>query len=135
VRFVTVEGHPAPKGSKRHVGRGRLIEQSKLLPAWQQRLREALADEMFIVDRQHPVELHVWFTMPRPKSRKHRHPYHVVTPDLDKLVRAVADELTGTLIHDDGQVCRIRAEKTVAPVGDAWTGCQIMVRRLDMENM
>ena len=38
-----VFGHPAPKGSKRHVGGGRMIESSKRLPGWAQALNEQLA--------------------------------------------------------------------------------------------
>ena len=37
VRWMTV-GIPAPQGSKRHVGRGIMIEQSASLPAWRNQL-------------------------------------------------------------------------------------------------
>lgn len=35
-----VFGEPAPKGSKRHVGNGRLIESSKKLPAWMRAVKQ-----------------------------------------------------------------------------------------------
>lgn len=38
-----VEGDPAPKGSKRHVGNGRLIESSKKLPAWMRAVKQEAA--------------------------------------------------------------------------------------------
>ena len=31
---IVADGVPAPQGSKKHVGRGRMVEASKTLPAW-----------------------------------------------------------------------------------------------------
>jgi Holliday junction resolvase RusA-like endonuclease len=37
-----------------------------------------------------------------------------VSPDLDKLIRAVGDSLTGTVITDDSRIVRISARKLYA---------------------
>ena len=36
---IKVSGEPAPQGSKRHVGGGRMIEASKKLPPWREAVR------------------------------------------------------------------------------------------------
>jgi hypothetical protein len=44
-------------------------------------------------------------------------PEHVVKPDLDKLVRAVGDALTGILYRDDAQIVSLNASKRFAGLG------------------
>jgi Holliday junction resolvase RusA-like endonuclease len=56
-----------------------------------------------------PVKITISFFMPRPKTVKRAYPS--VAPDLDKLVRAVLDGLTGVAYEDDGQVVQIHARK------------------------
>jgi Holliday junction resolvase RusA-like endonuclease len=56
-----------------------------------------------------PVRITIAFYMPRPKTVKRAFPS--VAPDLDKLVRAVLDGLTGVAYADDGQVVEIYAQK------------------------
>jgi len=70
------------------------------------------------------IMLLVIFHMPRPKSHyktgKFKHilkdnmpEFHVFTPDLDNLVKMIADIVQGKnrFIKDDSQICRIQAEK------------------------
>lgn len=65
------------------------------------------------------VHLGLWFYMPRPRShylksgalRDDAPPAHVVKPDVDKLVRAVLDALTGVVYVDDNQVVSVEATK------------------------
>lgn len=56
------------------------------------------------------VALGVKFYLAKPKSAKKR-AAPCVKPDVDKLLRAVLDGLTGTVFHDDAQVVFARAEK------------------------
>lgn len=113
-----VLGRPAPQGSKRSVGGGRFIEASKFLPTWRTDLKiaateAAASNEWTVVDG--PVELEVIFYLDRPSSiSKTARPYPVVPPDLDKLVRAVGDALTGVIYRDDSQIIRLLAWKQYA---------------------
>jgi len=66
-----------------------------------------------------PVELHITFYLPRPKSRKHD-VHHSTRPDVDKLTRAVMDAMkTGGAYKDDGQVARKVVEKLFEVYPDA----------------
>lgn len=113
-----VPGVPAPQGSKRHVGRGVLIESSKRLPAWRQTVEHYArqwagthfgAWEPMVG----PVSVEVVFHLPRPKRYARELP--CVRPDIDKLVRAALDALTNARIFgDDGQVCDLSARKVYA---------------------
>ena len=49
------------------------------------------------------------FIFNKPKTVKRNEPY--VRPDLDKLIRAVLDGLTGVAYEDDQQVVRLTAQK------------------------
>jgi hypothetical protein len=67
-------------------------------------------------------DVHLQFFLPKPKSVKRLLP--TVKPDIDKLCRSVLDALTGTLYHDDSQVCRLTASKDYA-TGSQKPGVQI----------
>ena len=59
-----------------------------------------------------PVGLEATFYLPCPKSAPKRQPaFPAKRPDLDKLVRVVADALSGVLWHDDAQVTALVARK------------------------
>jgi crossover junction endodeoxyribonuclease RusA len=120
-----VPGEPAPQGSWRHVGNGVVIPASKKLGPWRKRV-EATAREAWLGEEplEGPIGVELSFLLPRPK-----HHYkasggvkdwaarrdHVTRPDLDKLVRAVLDGITGIVIRDDSQVYHIEAEKSYVP--------------------
>ncbi len=113
-------GVPAPQGSKRHVGMGRMIESCKALKPWR---------EMIITDAKKlgieapldtPVGVSLVFCFPRPKNHFNKKgellgkaPKHKMTrPDLDKLTRAVLDSLVyAGVIKDDSLVYNISAHK------------------------
>lgn len=119
-----VAGIPAPKGSKRYVGNGRMIESSKLLPDWRNQLSSSIewtwagAGGATITG---PVGVRLDFVMPRPKRlAKRADPPAVSRPDVDKLARAVLDELQlGGVLRDDSQVTSLHASKRVAGVGES----------------
>jgi crossover junction endodeoxyribonuclease RusA len=66
-----------------------------------------------------PVALRVSFALPRPASLPKRVVGHVRKPDVDKLLRAVGDALTGVLYRDDAQVVELHARKGYAEIGTA----------------
>lgn len=122
-----VPGIPAPQGSKRHVGGGRMIESSKKVKPW----RHAVATH---AARHFPkpvagaVHLDVEFVMPRPKAwGKDRQDPMVQRPDADKLLRSTLDGLTGVALMDDSQVTHITAHKRRAR-RDEPTGAHITLK-------
>jgi Holliday junction resolvase RusA-like endonuclease len=73
-------------------------------------------------------ELIVNFYMPKPASAKRSLP--TVSPDLDKLIRAVGDSLTDSgVVVDDSRIVRISARKLYAQGIEP--GATIVVRTLD----
>lgn len=118
----TVMGIPAPKGSKRAYPYRRsdgtvgvsLVEASRKLVPW----REAVRTEVLIAKTRGapmysgPVHVELMFFLPRPKRPRSTFP--ITRPDLDKLARAVLDELTGVLISDDSIVVELWLAKRYA---------------------
>lgn len=120
---LRVHGLPAPQGSKRHVGGGRMIEASKKVAPWRAAI-VAEADRMGLTDLQldGPISMRCFFYLPRPKAHHKRdglrddaptHPAKV--PDLDKLLRSTFDALTTAGVwRDDAQVVVVSASKSYA---------------------
>jgi Holliday junction resolvase RusA-like endonuclease len=82
--------------------------------AWADRVAEAAAavagEGLFLG----PIALELTFYLPRPQSLPRRVVHHLKKPDLDKLIRATNDALTGVLYRDDAQIVEIRASKLYA---------------------
>jgi crossover junction endodeoxyribonuclease RusA len=139
---IEVRGLPAPQGSKRHVGRGIMVESSKAVGPW----REAVRAE---TQRANPlpagaawftgsVAVEITFSLPRPKGHfgsgrnaglvKSSAPrFPAGRPDLDKLTRAVLDGLTaGGAWADDAQVVHLNAWKQYGP-----PGCRIRIDQVE----
>jgi Holliday junction resolvase RusA-like endonuclease len=75
-----------------------------------------------------PVEVSIIFYLPRPKTVQDRI-FPTVTPDIDKLARAVLDSLTDAGIYaDDARVIRLTAQKLYAD--DRGAGALIRVNTL-----
>ena len=117
MRF-TVFGIPVPQGSMRaFVPRGwkRPIitaANAKTKPWRQQIAGECLAAMGGASSGMNlPMRVEVRFYFPRPKSLKKGVTAKVTKPDLDKLIRAVLDSLTGIVFDDDSQVIEIVASK------------------------
>lgn len=115
-----VRGTPAPQGSKRHVGRGILVESAgPRLKAWRDAVRvdcvHAMTDTGCPGWPTGPVRVVCLFLMPRPKShyRTGKHAdqlrpdapaWHDQTPDGDKVLRATLDALVAAgIVGDDRQ--------------------------------
>ena len=113
----TVPGKPAPQGSKRHVGNGRMIESSTEVGPWRERIAIAAHNAMRAAGQQMlgcAVDVRLDFVMPRPKSTPKTTPPASKRPDIDKLARAALDAITSVLICDDSQVTGLRATKRLA---------------------
>lgn len=122
-----VPGIPAPQGSKR-VMRGRIVEQSKYVKPWRQRIAQACLDAdiaMLRVDI--PVRVVLQFTIARPASHfrangdlKPSAPTHPTGRggDLDKLARAVHDALDtdAAVINNDSLIVSSRLDKRYGDV-------------------
>lgn len=126
---VTIAGVPAAQGSKRHVGNGRLLEQSKAVAPWRTLVAWTVSRVWHWAPLDGPVYLDVEFVMRRPASTPKRRPTPpaIRRPDTDKMLRAVFDALTGVCWRDDSQVVWVFATKRIAET-DEQPGCRI---RLD----
>lgn len=129
---VVVRGTPAPQGSKRHVGGGRMVEQSPHLATWRAVVSQYAAAARYTSPewpsadelKGRPLALHAVFTLARPAGHWRTGRFsHLLRdsapqqpgsrPDLDKLLRAVMDGLTDAgAIWDDSQVVSITADKS-----------------------
>jgi crossover junction endodeoxyribonuclease RusA len=136
MQFAVYGLTPAPQGSKRHVGNGRMVESSPRLKPWREAVRqEALATGELSTDQ--PVYVHLLFRFRRPKGHysakgelKASAPAcHITRPDIDKLARSTLDGITGVLINDDSQVAFLVASKEYALPGEL-EGCQIEIREI-----
>jgi crossover junction endodeoxyribonuclease RusA len=117
-----VPGAPKPQGSKTYYGKGRPVESCKDLPQWRQAVAFFAAQaKPALTPRPDAVVVAFEFVMPRPAYLpKTRTPEHTKQPDLDKLVRAAGDALTGILWEDDAQIARYSAcSKRYAEPGEA----------------
>lgn len=118
---VNLLGIPQQQGSKRHVGRGIMIEANKELPRWR---RDAILQcQTSQAKYTGPVMVDVTFWFPRPAShygtgrnagtvRATAPLVKTSAPDLDKLQRAVGDVLTQSgLLLDDRLIVEWSARK------------------------
>jgi Holliday junction resolvase RusA-like endonuclease len=127
---LSVVGDPASQGSHA-IMQGRIVQvNSKKHKAWRSAItQEALATlppDWEPIDE--PCELIVIFFMPKPASVKRSLPS--VSPDLDKLIRAVGDSLTDSgVVTDDSRIVRISARKVYAQGIEP--GASIVVKTLN----
>lgn len=135
---LTIYGKPQQRGSKtpwiprRKDGsmvtkNGRPViatmDSNKNSKAWMSQIRDAAGTAMQGRDLlSGPLYLSVTFHFARPQSHfgsgrnadqlKPSAPiHHTQTPDCDKLVRCLADAMTGVVFKDDKQVCHVLARK------------------------
>lgn len=111
----TVRGTPVPQGSAKPFiagGRARLATRSAPLMAWRTAIATAASTAMGdepVIDG--PVNVRATFHLPRPASAPKRVTLPATRPDLDKLLRALLDGITGVVVGDDSRVVRVIAEK------------------------
>ena len=117
---ITVEGiEAAPQGSKRHVGRGIMVEMCKRVEPWKKAVRvEANKVVKEIIIEPVHIDLVFWFNRPishlyangevKPSAPKYPNRRQ---GDIDKLCRSTLDALTLSAIADDSQVVSLQARK------------------------
>lgn len=127
---IFVPGFAAPQGSKRHVGRGIMIESSKKVAPWRADVRLALldADGQPLAVFDGPVTVRLEFILRRPVSTpKKATPPATKKPDIDKLGRAILDAVSSAgCWRDDSQVVRLNLTKRLAEIGET-PGCKIRI--------
>lgn len=121
-----VPGRPRPAGSHFVVmRRGKaIVLSSSRVRSWQLLARDSASDSYPLAGPiDGPIALEVVFSFSWPKAAfrggkrdegrlKRNAPYHYCgLPDIDKLLRALCDSLTGVVFWDDKQVVRVTAEK------------------------
>jgi crossover junction endodeoxyribonuclease RusA len=129
---VTAYGKPAMQGSKRHVGRGIMVESSSRTRPWRENVRTAVRAEIDATGWHRltgPVEVAAVFFFDRPRShyRTGRNadqlrdgapewPANRASGDVDKQLRLLFDAAVDAgALADDAQVVSVRACKR-------WTG-------------
>ena len=115
-----VRGDPQPKGSSRSfVVNGRPVTTSANPRAkdWEKVVRFCL-QEFPEAPLAGPILVDLDFFLARPKSAPKKVTQPAKRPDLDKLIRAVLDAMTGIVFNDDGQVTAILAVKKFATEAD-----------------
>lgn len=107
---VTALGKPRPKGSLRHVGHGRLVEQVKDGPAWRTTVKDAAVaahDSHRCPPLEGPLRVEVTVTVAKPQSapkRRETYPCTRSSGDGDKLLRNIFDALQDAgVVWDDSQ--------------------------------
>lgn len=120
-----VRGIPVPQGALKIGvvnGHGHLFNRSSgTLAAWRHAVAAAAQPHAPKALWEGPVTVALTFRLQKPKSarewigrgkQRHRVPLSPAKrPDVDKLVRAVLDSLTGVIFEDDAQVVGLWAEK------------------------
>lgn len=129
-----VVGIPAPQGSKRHVGMGRMIESCKALKPWREQIIAESKNNIKVPKGlEEAVAISLVFLFSRPKAHfnsksvlKPSAPeYKTTKPDIDKLARAVLDSLTlAGVFKDDALVYSLSAQKRYC-IGDEQPGVMI----------
>lgn len=125
---IKVDGRPAPQGSKEQGSAGQLLESSKYLAPWRQRIKKAVYaryKELGVT----PAEL-PYFVGPVRLSCT----FHVDTgqridspPDIDKLLRGLMDALTAARAwEDDGRVVSVH-ELHKRQASNGQTGADIVI--------
>lgn len=133
--FITVYGLPAPQGSKRHVGKGIMIESSAKVQPWREAVKMAALVAMGGSPDgvSGPISVQMIFTMNRPKTapRTRKHPDR--KPDLSKLIRSTEDALTDIgAWEDDARVVSCLALKVFPGCHDhalATSGAVIIIEQ------
>lgn len=108
-----------PKGWTRPI----VTDTNRNLKSWQQLVTESAAAAILTLPTTERtqllegVRLTVAFYLARPKTLPKRVTAHTKAPDLDKIIRGLADALTRVVFRDDAQICDLIAMKRYAPTG------------------
>ena len=113
--YCFVRGIPTPQGSKRGFIVGERVNivdtNPRALKDWRAAINFVLQSEWKGPPLEGPVCVALTFKLPRPKSTPKKRFHVTVKPDLDKLIRAAFDAMTGIVFLDDKQVAQVHATK------------------------
>ena len=139
--IITIKGiESAPQGSKKHVGRGIMVETCKRLKSWR---KEVSLRAKLIVNEiiEEPVEIEVVFWFKRPLKHylpngmvRQSAPVYITNKnkgDIDKHCRALLDSLTKSAFADDSQVVSLHAVKKYCET-ESQTGATIKIRSINL---
>lgn len=108
-----IAGRPIPQGSLKFINGHAIHVRAQDLALWRADIAR-VAKSVIWEKAMESVEVHLTFTLLKPKTVKRNEPF--VRPDIDKLIRAVLDGLTGVAYDDDQQVTKITAVKEYGTV-------------------
>jgi crossover junction endodeoxyribonuclease RusA len=124
ISFI-VYGEPIPQGSTRAFipkgwNRPIITAANKRTKPWRQEVSGSAVAAMEkaklpLMTRGVGVAVACSFYFVKPKSTKKSVTHKTTKPDLDKLVRAILDALTGIVFEDDSQVVSLSLVKEFAP--------------------
>lgn len=113
-----VAGDPKTKGSwipvKTKSGKIKFRPAGKGTAKWCKDAERALGEQWEHGELEGPVKTRFLFLLPRKKTVKRKFPISKFDGDVDKLVRALLDAMTGIVYKDDSQVCDSSEQKRYA---------------------
>jgi Holliday junction resolvase RusA-like endonuclease len=133
-----IPGIPAPGGSKRFFGRGRVVDDCKRNPKWRRLVAAEARKQYHGVSLAAPLIVLMTFYLPRPKCHfgtgknagrllGGAPALPIVKPDLTKFVRSTEDALTGILWDDDAKIVSQSNAKVYADCRGP--GVEVVVQR------
>lgn len=142
--MFSVQGKPAAQGSKRHVGNGRMVEQSKNVGPWREAVKAAIITDLGPnpVQLAGPIKAVVTFWFQRPKYhyradgtqlKPNAPEWFDKAPDIDKCLRSTFDALTDSgVIRDDSQIVVVEVQQRyVTPNPNIPPGAAVALYELD----
>lgn len=117
----SVEGTPAPQGSKTVTRSGLMFDASKKLKPWRDAVKAASREQADLTDTViGGVRVSIIFRFTAPKKPTRNYP----PVDIDKLCRSTLDGMVqGGIIEDDRHVVKLIAQKEYAET----SGCLIRI--------
>lgn len=132
---ITVHGEPKPKGSMRHVGKGRMVEQVSASRPWREAVKCAALDQhpcdqpssddpqqqRCVLPLEGPLCCEITYTVRKPASAPKTRVTWPITRssgDADKVARNCLDALVDAgVMHDDSQVVELTVRKVYPDEG------------------
>ena len=135
---IVAHGTPKPKGSLKHIGRGRLTEQVAGSGTWRQRVAWACREQHTGAPLNEPAAVTFEIRVEAPKSAPKRRitwPATRSSGDIDKHARNILDALVdGGVLADDSRVVDIHGRKRHCLPGEE-PGAVILVRPADAADL
>ena len=122
----TILGDPRPQGRPRFYRRGNFVGayDPKESRGYKQTLAAQIAAQNPEYIPEGAISLDCAFIFARPKSLPKKVVDHTKKPDLDNLLKALKDAMTGIVWHDDAQIVSLSARKDYGDV----PGIKMVVR-------